>query len=78
MAWVAIPNNPDWEYDNAATAADCIAANGTTASGIRTFTSASGGVHLMYVKVRRVGETGDTSKGELSKSFWDAKGDEDE
>ena len=74
MAWVAIPNNPDWEYDNAATAADCPAANGTTASGIRTFTSASGGVQPTYVKVRRVGETGDTSKGELSKSFWDAKG----
>lgn len=78
MAWVAIPNNPDWEYDNAATAADCIGANGTTTSGIRTFTSASGGVQLTYVKVRRVGETGDTSKGELSKGFWDAKGDEDD
>jgi|TARA_R110001592_G_scaffold126087_2_gene336814 surface protein len=79
MAWVAIPNSPDWEYDNAATVADTYTdANGTTASGIRTFTPTGGSVQLTYIKVRRVGDTADTSRGELSKSFWDARGTEDD
>jgi len=78
MAWVAIPNSPDWEYDNMATSADCVGANGSCVSGIRTFTPTSGSVQLTYIKVRRVGDTADTSRGELSKSFWDARGDEDD
>ena len=78
MTWVAIPNSPDWEYDDMATSADCVGANGSCVSGIRTFTPTGGSVQLTYIKVRRVGDTADTSRGELSKSFWDARGDEDD
>tara|TARA_Y100000389_G_scaffold118506_1_gene115674 strand:- start:119 stop:1285 length:1167 start_codon:yes stop_codon:yes gene_type:complete len=79
MAFVAIPNNPNWEYDDAATAADTYSdANGTVAAGIRTFTPPGGTAQLTYIKVRKVGDTGDINRGELSKGFWDAKGDEDD
>ena len=79
MAWVdvlgsedAVANTCIWEYDNAATVADTYTdANGTTASGVRTFTPFGGNVQLTYVKVRKKGET--TERGELSKSYYDAK-----
>ncbi len=79
MAWVAIPNNPDWEYDNDPLASQYYEdANGTVTAGIRSFTPTGGSEQLTYVKVRMVGDTADANRGELSKSFWDAKGTEDD
>jgi hypothetical protein len=78
MAWVAIPNNPDWEYNNDPT--DPGATNATR----RQWALSSNGVRQqkdgtqVYVQVRRVGDTADANRGELSKSFWDARGDEDD
>jgi len=77
MAWAdvlgsegGVANTCIWEYDNAATAADTyLDANGTTASGIRTFTPTGGNAQYTYVKVRKKGET--ALRGEISKSYWD-------
>lgn len=73
MAWVVVPgSNGIWEYDNAATAADTYTdANGTTASGIRTFTPPGGNTQYTYVKCRKAGET--TERGELNKNYYDAR-----
>ena len=78
MAWVAIPNNPDWEYNNDPTDP------GATNALRRQWVLSSNGVRQqkdgtqVYVQVRRVGDTANTNKGELSKSFWDARGTEDD
>lgn len=79
MAWVdvlgsedAIANTCIWEYDNAATAADTYSdANGTTASGVRTFTPPGGSAQKIYVKVRKKGEIAE--RGELSKNYYDGR-----
>ena len=73
MAWIDVPgSNAIWQYDNAATAADTyVDANGTTASGVRTFTPPGGSAQLTYVKVRKKGET--IERGELSKNYYDAQ-----
>jgi|TARA_B110000503_G_scaffold127547_1_gene197418 hypothetical protein len=79
MAWAdvlgsedAVANTCIWEYDNAATAADTyLDANGTTASGIRTFTPTGGNAQYTYVKVRKKGET--ALRGELNKNYYDAR-----
>lgn len=71
MAWVAVTgSNSIWEYDNAATAADTYSdANGTTASGVRSFTRPDGVTEQIYVKCRKAGET--IERGELSKTYYD-------
>lgn len=65
MAWTSITNNPNWEYDNAATKYDGIA-------GIRTNTNGT----EVYVSCRKAGEdlTGfaNNDRGEISKTYWDA------
>ena len=74
MAWVVIPgSNGIWEYDNAATASDTYTdANGTTASGIRSFTfPGSLSTQETYIKCRKAGET--VERGELSKNYYDTK-----
>lgn len=79
MAWADVLGSEDavaniciWEYDNAATAADTyLDANGTTASGIRSFTRTGGSTQYTYVKVRKKGETAE--RGELNKNYYDAK-----
>lgn len=58
MAWVTIPNNPNWEYENTDTNLGAVA-------GVRQFRT-----HQVYTKTRRVGSNKDTM-GELSKTFWD-------
>jgi len=71
MAWVNIPNNANWQYDNNPTEPAASSAQHRLwekqTSGIRT-----DGTHQVYTRVRRVGD-GDISRGELSKSYWDAK-----
>ena len=73
MAWVVVPGSSGiWEYDNAATASDTYSdANGTTASGVRSFTPPGGNSQEIYVKVRKAGET--IVRGELSKNYYDAR-----
>lgn len=79
MAWVDVlgsfhaeANTYIWEYDNAATAADTyVDANGTTASGVRTFTPPGGSAQETYIKVRKKGET--VERGELSKTYYDGR-----
>lgn len=75
MAWVDVPGSGTpaiWQFDNAATASDTYTdANGTTASGVRTFTPPGGNTQYTYVKVRKKGET--TERGELSKNYYDAR-----
>lgn len=71
MAWVTIPNNPEWEYDNAP------ADPGTDSPYYELWTKQTAGVRAwhgyeVYVKCRRVGTTVDTA-GEISKTFWDAQ-----
>lgn len=71
MAWVTIPNNPLWEYDNAP------ANPGVDSPYYELWTKQSGGIrnwhgYEVYVKCRKVGTTVDT-QGEISKTFWDAQ-----
>jgi hypothetical protein len=73
MAWVTVPgSNNIWEFDNAATASDTYTdANGSTASGVRTFTPPGGNSQTTYIKVRKAGETAE--RGELNKNYYDAR-----
>ena len=71
MAFVAIPNNDQYEYDN--TPPDpgvnhpMRALWQKSTNGIRT----SHG-HSVYVRCRRVG-SGNVDHGEISKTYWDAR-----
>ena len=69
MAWTNIPNNPNWQYDN----------NPPDPGGAETalWEKQTGGIrthgsHQVYTRVRRLGD-GDISRGEISKTYWDAK-----
>ena len=69
MAWVNIPNNPEWEYDNAP------ADPGVDSPYYELWTKQTNGIrefygHEVYVKCRLIGSTVDTM-GEISKTFWD-------
>lgn len=69
MAYTAIANNSNWEYDNAPPDP----ANGQSAlwgkqvAGIRTNTNGQ----KVYTACRMVGTT--ANAGELSKTYWDAQ-----
>lgn len=70
MAWVAVTNNPTWEYDNAP--ADPGVGSPyrplwlKQTAGIRTTRG-----HEVYTKVRRVGDAPNANRGEMSKTYWD-------
>jgi hypothetical protein len=72
MAWVTIPNNSYWEYDNAP--ADPGVGSPyrdlwlKQTAGIRTNSDGS----QVYTKCRIIGTTVGTA-GEISKSYWDAQ-----
>ena len=71
MAWVAITNNPNWEYNNQPTDPSNVASSLRPlwlkqTSGIRTFKG-----HEVYTQVRRVGDPPQANRGELSKTYWD-------
>lgn len=72
MAWVNIPNNPNWEYDNAP--ADPGAGSPLRplwlkqTAGVRTEFG-----HSVYTKVRKVGDGPNADRGEMSKSYWDSR-----
>lgn len=73
MAFVNIPNNPNWEYDNnppdpgATSALRRLWLQQT--NGIRTESTGS----QIYTRVRKVGDGPNADRGELSKSYWDAQ-----
>lgn len=73
MAWVTIPNNPQWEYDNAPADPGVDSPYyylwSKQTGGIRTETHGSN-TYEIYVKCRRVGTTVETM-GEISKTYWD-------
>jgi hypothetical protein len=73
MAFVPIPNNPHWEYDNAPADPGPNSPQRAlwqlSANGIRQFKNGT----EVYTKVRKVGDGPDANRGELSKSFWDAQ-----
>ena len=84
MAWVTIAKSvvtgfDGWEYDNAATTANTYPAsmhlsraNGSDASGIRTFDPPGATpAQATYVRCRMVADS--VERGELSKTFWDAQ-----
>ena len=68
MAWTPIPNNPNWQYDNnppdPGGKQSALWAKQT--GGVRNFRG-----HEVYTRVRRVTDTTDITRGELSKTFWD-------
>ena len=71
MAWVTIPNNPTWEYDNAPPdpGGALTALWNTQTNGIRT--SARG--DEIYTNCRLVGSTAASVPNELNKTYWDAQ-----
>lgn len=72
MAWVTIPNNPKWEYDNAPPDPGVSSPYRElwllSTDGVRTWHGFE-----IYVKCRLVGSTVDTM-GEISKTYWDNQG----
>ena len=84
MAWVIIAKSvvtgfAGWEYDNAATTANTYPAsmhlsraNGSDASGIRTFNPPGPTpAQETYVRCRRLLDN--VERGELSKTYYDAR-----
>ena len=71
MAWITIPNNPNWEYDdnppNPGGLGEVLWA--TSVNGIRTSTSG----HEIYVNCRHktLHPTQESIPSEISKTFWD-------
>ena len=80
MAWVVIPNVPNWEYNNApedpGVDSPYRALWLKQTNGIRTKTHL-GHSDLVYTDVRMVGDTTDATRGEMNKSWCDAQGSED-
>ena len=78
MAWLLIPNNPRWQYDNAPPDPGADSPYRPLwlkqTAGIRTNSNGD----KVYTKVRKVTDTSDNGVGEISKSFWDARGSEDD
>jgi hypothetical protein len=81
MAWVNIAKTGNiWAYDDAATTANTYPAsmhlsraNGSDASGIRTFDPPGATpAQQTYIKCRRA-DSNTIMRGELSKTFWDAQ-----
>ena len=70
MAWVNIPNNPNWQYDNSPP--------DPGGAETRLWQQQTGGIrtghngHEVYTRVRKVGDPNE-SRGEISKTFWDAR-----
>lgn len=71
MAWITIPNNPTWEYDNnppdPGGALTTLWSTGT--SGIRTNQSNN----KIYMNCRKVGSNTASVPSEINKTYWDAQ-----
>jgi len=70
MAWVTVPGNAEWEYDDAATLADTYPDTpGTITAGVRTYTTGGGSVRQTYIKCRKI--SAPEAIGELDKTYYD-------
>jgi hypothetical protein len=70
MAWQPVPNNPEWEYDDAATRADTYPDSpGTITGGVRTFTTIGGLTRETYIKCRKTSNP--AAVGELDKTYYE-------
>ena len=70
MAWQPILNNPEWEYDDAATAADTYTDTpGTISGGIRTYTTSGGNPRQTYIKCRKTSLP--AAVGEIDRTYYD-------
>lgn len=70
MAWQNIPGNPNWQYDDNPPdpGGKQTALWQKQTAGVRT-----DGSHQVYTRVRKVTDTADETRGELSKTFWDQR-----
>lgn len=72
MAWVTVPNNPSWEFDNTATIADTYPRTpGNVGGGIRTYTMSGGRIRTTFIKCRKINNP--TAVGELDKTYYEAR-----
>lgn len=70
MAWLPILNNPEWEYDDSATAADTYSDTpGTISGGVRTYTTLGGATRQTYIKCRKTSNP--PAVGEIDKTYYD-------
>jgi len=69
MAWLPVPGNSEWEYEDTATRSDTYPDSpGTITAGVRTYTIGSI-TRETYIKCRKISEP--TSVGELDKTYYD-------
>ena len=72
MAWQPVPNNSEWEYDDAATRSDTYPDSpGTITGGVRTYTTLGGSTRQTYIKCRKTSNP--PAVGELDKTYYDAR-----
>ena len=72
MAWIPVPNNPSWEFDNTATIADTYPRTpGTIIAGVRTYTMPDGRLRDTFIKCRKINNP--TATGELDKTYYEAR-----
>jgi len=72
MAWIPVPNNPSWEFDNTATIADTYPRTpGTITAGVRTYTMPDGRLRDTFIKCRKINNP--TATGELDKTYYEAR-----
>jgi hypothetical protein len=69
MAWIEIPNNPTWEYDNSPPdPGDALTALWATGvAGIRTNQYGE----ELYMNCRLIGSSAPSVPSEISKTYWD-------
>lgn len=70
MAWRKIPANPYWQFnDNPAPGKlQQLWENMEVVGGVRT-----DGINQVFAQVRRVGDSDDADRGEISATYWNAK-----
>lgn len=70
MAFIPVPNNPEWEYDDTATSADTYPDTlGTISGGVRSYTTFGGATRQTYIKCRKTSLP--AGVGELDKTYYD-------
>lgn len=71
MTWLPIPNNPNWEYDNAPSDPGGLQSElwNAGSNGIRITQHG----YLNYMNARLIGSSAESVPNEISKTFWDAQ-----
>lgn len=70
MAWREIPANPYWHFNDnpEPTKLQELWSNMEIVGGVRT-----DGINQVFAQVRRVGDSDDADRGEISATYWNAK-----